>query len=80
MSLKQLIALYRTLVRNFGDPAAISAFALSLEEAQRLFSGFEEDYHIGRFFHFTESDGQRYSINGFPATHVAIDSEIESIL
>jgi hypothetical protein len=81
MSLKELTDLYRKLVHAFGDPIPISKFGFSVEEAERLFSGFDEDYHISRFFHFTEeSDGQRHSIDGFPATHVAIDPEIESIL
>jgi hypothetical protein len=81
MSLKGLTDLYRKLVHAFGDPIPISKFGFSVEEAERLFSGFEEDYHIGRFFHFTEQHAaQRYSVNGFPATHVSIDPEIESIL
>ena len=83
MSLKELTDLYRKLVHAFGDPIPICKFGFSVEEAERLFSGFDEDYHISRFFHFTEqpeSGAQRYSIDGFPATHVAIDPEIESIL
>jgi len=81
MSLQELTDRYRKLVHAFGDPVAISKFGFSVEEAERLFSSFEEDYHIGRFFHFTEESGvQPHSINGFPATHVAIDPEIESIL
>ena len=81
MSLKELTDLYRKLVHAFGDPIPISKFGFSVEEAERLFSGLDEDYHISRYFHFTEeSEGQRHSIDGFPATHVAIDPEIESIL
>lgn len=81
MSLQELTDRYRKLVHAFGDPVAISKFGFSVEEGEGLFSSFEEDYHIGRFFHFTEESGvQPHSINGFPATHVAIDPEIESIL
>lgn len=81
MSLKELTDLYRKLVHAFGDSIPISKFGFSKEETERLFSGYDEDYHISRFFHFTEeSEGQRYSIDGFPATHVSIDPEIESIL
>jgi hypothetical protein len=81
LSLKELVERYRGLVHAFGDPVAISRFGFSLEEADRLFSGLDEDYHISRFFNFTEESGAlRHSINGFPATHVAIDPEIESIL
>jgi hypothetical protein len=45
-----------------------------------LFSIFDEDYHISRFFHFSQTNGEKYSINGEAATHVAIDPEIASIL
>lgn len=80
MPLRELVDRYRSLAGGFGKPVALSAFALSQAETERLFSGYEEDYHIGRFFHFTESDGTRFSINGFPATHVSLDSEIQTIL
>jgi len=59
---------------------ALSSFALSPAETERLFSGYDEDYHISRFFHFSQDAGTPFFINGFPATHVAIDSEIQSIL
>jgi len=80
MSLQQLVANYRTLAGDFGKPVALSAFALTTAETERLFSSYDEDYHISRFFHFSESTGEHYSINGIPATHVAIDAEIQTIL
>lgn len=80
MSLKQLVANYRTLAGEFGQPVALSAFALTAAETERLFSGYDEDYHISRFFHFSEATGEKYSIDGIPATHVSIDPEIETIL
>lgn len=80
MPLSEVVKRYRALAGALGKPVALSAFALGQTEAERIFSGYEEDYHIGRFFHFSESSGTRYSINGFPATHVSIDPEIESIL
>ena len=81
MSLKELIAHYRKLAPSFGAAVPISSFGFSIEEAERLFSGYDEDYHTSRFFHFTDDvTSERYSIDGFPATHVAIDPEIESIL
>jgi hypothetical protein len=80
MSLHQLVATYRTLVGDFGKPAALSAFALTTAETERLFSGYDEDYHISRFFHFSEAAGDPFSINGIPSTHVSIDFEIETIL
>jgi hypothetical protein len=80
MPLGELVNRYRSLAGEFGKPVPLAAFQLSDAETVRLFSGYDEDYHISRFFHFTESGGTRYSINGIPATHVSLDAEIESIL
>ena len=80
MSLNELVRHYRSQAGEFGRPVALSAFPLSHAEIERLFSSYDEDYHISRFFHFSESDGQRFSINGIPATHVSLDAEIETIL
>ena len=80
MSLSELVRLYRLHAGNFGRPVALSAFQLSAAETERLFSAYDEDYHISRFFHFSEGGGQKFSINGFSATHVALDAEIQTIL
>ncbi len=80
MALGDLVRLYRSHAGNFGAPAALSAFGLTAAETERLFSAYDEDYHISRFFHFSEAGGQKFSINGFPATHVSLDAEIETIL
>lgn len=80
MSLSELVRYYRSQAGEFGQPVALSAFPLDHAEIERLFSSFDEDYHISRFFHFSEADGQRFSINGIAATHVSLDAEIETIL
>jgi hypothetical protein len=80
MSLQQLVAQYRTLASQFGQPVALSAFGLTPAETERLFSSYDEDYHISRFFNFSEATGTLYSIDGVPSTHVAIDPQIETIL
>ena len=80
MPLRELVLLYRSHAANFGEPVALSAFGLTTSETERLFSGYDEDYHISRFFHFTEDAGKKFSINGIPATHVSLDPEIEAIL
>jgi hypothetical protein len=80
MPLSDLVSLYLSLVGGFGEPAALSAFQLSSAETERVFSSFDEDYHISRFFHFSEADGFQFSINGIPVTHVSLDAEIETIL
>lgn len=80
MPLRELVDRYLSISVSFGIPVALSAFALSHAETERLFSSYEEDYHISRFFHFSQAAGAPFSINGFPATYVAIDAEIQSIL
>jgi hypothetical protein len=80
MPLGELVRLYRKHAGDFGKPVALSVFGLAHAETERLFSGYDEDYHISRFFHFTEGGGEDFSINGFSATHVSLDAEIETIL
>ena len=80
MPLRELVDRYLSASGGFGAPVALTSIGLDAAETQRLFSGYEEDYHISRFFHFSQEAGTQFSINGFPATHVAIDSEIQSIL
>jgi len=80
MPLRELVNRYLSVAVRFGVPVALSSFALKPADTERLFSGYDEDYHISRFFHFSQESGAPLSINGFAATHVAIDSEIQSIL
>lgn len=80
MSLSELVRHYRSQAGEFGRPVALSAFPLGQAEIERLFSSYDEDYHISRFFHFSEAGGQNFFINGIAATHVSLDAEIESIL
>jgi len=80
MTLRELVDHYRSLAGSFGKPVPLSSFPLTPQETERLFSSFDEDYHISRFFHFSDLDGCRFSIDGAPATHVSLDPEIESIL
>jgi hypothetical protein len=80
LSLRELVDRYRALAVGFGKPVPLAAFGLTPQETERVFSAFDEDYHISRFFHFTDSEGARFSINGFPVTHVSIDVEIQALL
>ena len=82
MPLHELVDKYRALAGEFGRPVALSTFGLKRAEIERLFSGYDEDYHISRFFHFSlqpAADGSApaYLINGFAQSHVALDAEIE---
>ena len=80
MSLQELYRVYAAIAAKPGEPVPLSAFKLPREEMEKLFSIFDEDYHISRFFHFSEAGGEKYLIDGENVTHVAIDAEISSIL
>ena len=80
MALPDLYRLYTTIAAKPGEPVPLSAFKLSVPEIEKIFSAFDEDYHISRFFHFSESGGEKYTIDGEPVTHIAIDPGISSIL
>jgi hypothetical protein len=80
MPLRELVDRYLSAAVSFGIPVALSSFALGHSETEHLFSSYDEDYHISRFLHFSQDVGAQFSINGFPATHVSIDTEIQSIL
>jgi hypothetical protein len=80
MSLKEVVERYATLAGTFGNPVELSAFRLSVEETQNLFSSCDEDYHISRFLHFSSDQGQSYVISAEVVTHIAIDPAIHSIL
>ncbi|HSC45830.1 MAG TPA: hypothetical protein VLC94_08365 [Candidatus Acidoferrum sp.] len=79
-SLKELYRIYSSIAAKPGMPAPLAEFKLSQPEAEKIFSAFDEDYHISRFFHFQNVQGHEYSINGEIATHVAIDPEIKTVL
>jgi hypothetical protein len=80
MNLREVVERYAALAGNFGNPVALSAFGLSEQETQNLFSAFDEDYHISRFLHFARADGQAYTVSGNAATHVSVDPSIYSLL
>ena len=80
MELETIIGKYLAAAGDYGRPAAISAIGLGHADAERLFRSFDEDYHISRFFHFSNSSGETFDINGFPQTHVSIDAAIKEIL
>jgi hypothetical protein len=80
MPLRELVRLYLLHADAYGRSVALSEFGLSAAETEGIFSGYDEDYHISRFFHFSEAYGQKFMIDGIAATHVSIDAEIESIL
>lgn len=80
MSLSELVKKYLAISGGYGKYIAISSLGISRSEAEKAFDILDEDYHISRFFQFRNGSGEAHEINGFPQTHFAIDSEIESIL
>ncbi len=80
MYLREAVKKYLALAGDFGKPVPLGGFGLGREDTERVFSIFDEDYHISRFFHFSDVSGESYQINGFPHTHVSLDAEIKQIL
>ena len=64
LPLRQLVDRYRALAGDFGTPVPLTAFNLSRTETEQLFSSYDEDYHISRFFHFSKAAGQSFQISG----------------
>lgn len=81
MPLREIVEKYLAAAGGYARPVALGALGLSREEIERVFSIYDEDYHISRFFHLSAEPGaENYDINGFPQTHVAIDAEIQAVL
>ena len=80
MTLREIVDKYLALAGGFGFLAPLADFGVDRAEIERVFSVFDEDYHISRYFHFSQVSGPAYTINGFDQTHITIDSEIESVL
>jgi len=80
MQLRELVEKYLAAAGGYGRSVALTSLGLSREETERVFDVLDEDYHISRFFHFSNAVGASYQINGFPQTHISIDSEIQTIL
>jgi len=80
LELREVVEKYLAKASAYGREVPIASLGFSRAEVEDAFSLFDEDYHIGRFFHFRQGVGESYTIDGFPQTHVAIDEAIESIL
>ncbi|HYL67963.1 MAG TPA: hypothetical protein VEX69_02260 [Candidatus Limnocylindria bacterium] len=80
ISLRELVEKYLAAAGGYGKSVSISALDLSREQAEQGFAILDEDYHISRFFHFSNGVGASYQINGFPQTHISIDADIQAIL
>jgi len=80
MTLREIVEKYLAIAGGFTFLAPLVDFGLERGETARVFSAFDEDYHISRYLHFSQVSGPAYNINGFEQTHVSIDEEIQTIL
>jgi hypothetical protein len=80
MTLKEIVDKYLAIAGGFAFLAPLVDFGLERSEVERTFGALDEDYHISRFFHFSQVSGPAYKINGFEQTHISIDEEIQTIL
>ena len=80
MTLHQIVDKYLAIAGGFAFLAPLADFGLERSEVERIFGVFDEDYHISRYFHFSQVSGPAYKINGFDQTHISIDAEIQSVL
>ena len=82
MTLQDAVQKYLAQTGEYGKVAALSVFGLPKKETEQVLAVFDEDYHISRFFHFSDFAGEneKFSINGIPVTHVSLDAEAETIL
>jgi hypothetical protein len=80
MTLRETVEKYLAIAGGFAFLAPLADFGLERSEVERVFSALDEDYHISRFFHFSQVSGPAYKINGFDQTHISIDEDIQSVL
>jgi hypothetical protein len=80
MTLSQIVEKYLAIAGGFTFLAPLADFGMERAEVERIFSALDEDYHISRFFHFSQVSGPAYTIDGFEQTHISIDEEIQSVL
>ncbi|HXU48823.1 MAG TPA: hypothetical protein VN727_07230 [Candidatus Binatia bacterium] len=80
MGLREIVDRYLAAAGGYSKVIPISALKLPRAEAEKVFNALDEDYNISRYIHFVCAAGADYSINGFPQSHISIDSDIQSIL
>ena len=80
MTLKMVVDRYNVLAGPSGAPVALCDFGWSPSETEKTFNGFDEDYHVSRYLHFSKGEGRSYTISGEEVTHIAIDAGISRLL
>src|SRR5271169_3951029 len=54
MTLRQIVEKYLAIAGGFAFLAPLADFGLEPSEAERIFGALDDDYHISRFFHFSQ--------------------------
>jgi hypothetical protein len=84
MNLGEIVQKYLAAAGAYGKQIPLASLGLAKDGLEGTLGAFDEDYHISRFLHFTcakeSSAPLSYQINGFPQTHISIDSDVQSIL
>ena len=82
MGLREIVEKYLAAAGGYGKAVPLAALGLSRADAEKALGAIDEDYNISRFFHFQRAAGAgaNYTINGFPQTHLSIDSGVKEIL
>ena len=80
MTLREIVDKYLAIAGGFSFLAPLADFGLPAADVERILGALDEDYHISRYFHFSQVSGPAYKINGFEQTHVSIDEDIQSVL
>jgi hypothetical protein len=80
MTLREIVEKYLAIAGGFTFLAPLADFGMERGDVERIFGALDDDYHISRYFHFSQVSGPAYRINGFEQTHLSIDGEIQSVL
>lgn len=81
VELGEIVEKYLAAAGAYGQPVALGSLGFSREDVERVLGIYDEDYHISRYFHFSvQPAAESFNINGFPQSHLTIDSGVESVL
>ncbi len=87
MDLKSAVKRYLETAGGFGRPMPLAEFGLSLAETEKIFSAWDEDYHISRYMELSlrkedsaSAGGRVFTVNGVRCTHIVFRAGIEPLL
>lgn len=87
MDLKSAVKRYLETAGGFGRPMPLAAFGLSLAETEKIFSAWDEDYHISRYMELSlrkedsaSAGGGVFAVNAVRCTHIVFRAGIEPLL